>query len=243
MAKPKGARQQKRIAKQKAKRSEKRAALMRRESKDPTIRLRGAARWPVVQALVRTELWEAGIGSLVIARQESPGRVVMGCFLVDVYCLGVKDAFWRAGSLEEFKELVRRMEETQAMGPIAPECLVKIIQGAVAYAQSYGFSPHTDYGHAARLLEGIDPAACPQEFTFGRDGKPLYIQGPHESTFQAMNIAERLGELGGHYITRLSSREFDDEDLDEDLDEDFDEDFDEDLELSDEDEYDPEERF
>ena len=52
MAKKHGAKQQKRLAKQKAKRLEKRTLLARRSSKDPTIRLQGAEKWPVVEAFM-----------------------------------------------------------------------------------------------------------------------------------------------------------------------------------------------
>jgi hypothetical protein len=203
MAKHHGARQQKRLAKQKAKRSEKRSMLLRRESKDPTIRLQGAGSWPVVRALVGAQLWDEGIGYLLIARQESEGRVIYAGFLVDVYCLGVKNAFWGAGTQKELAEMIRKMDEMQRMQPITPACLAKIIQGAVEYAQSYGFRPHPDYHHAAMLLDGIDPATCPDQFTFGRDGKPLYIAGPNESFAQAQAIAQRIQASGGHFFMEI----------------------------------------
>ena len=84
------------------------------------------------------------------------------------------------------------MEKTQTMCAITPESLVKIVKGAVDFAQSFGFPPHADYRHAAMLLAGIDPSTCQEEFTFGRDGKPFYIQGPNESSAQAAAIAQRI---------------------------------------------------
>jgi len=221
MAKQHGARQQKKIAKQKAKRAEKRFSLFQRTSKDPTIRLRQAAKWPVVQALAAVDLWKDGIGSLAIARQESEESLVFSVFLVDVYCLGVKNAFWRPGTPGEFNELLAKMEETQTMRAITPACLVKIVQGAVAYAQSFGFPPHPDYRHAAKLLEGIDPAACEQKFTFGRDGKPFYIQGPHESLAQAEAIMKRVADEGGHFMIGGPASEW--EDLDGEIEDERDE--------------------
>jgi len=203
MAKKHGPRQQKRIAKQKAKRSAKRSILLRQSSKDPTIRLQRAEKWPVVQARVGAQLWDDGIGYLTIARQESEGRLIFAVFLVDVYCLGVKNAFWRAGSHQDLEGLIRQMEESQRMRAITPACLAKIVQGAVAYAQSFGFPPHPDYRHASMLLDGIDPSTCPDQFTFGRDGKPLYIQGPNESLAQATAIIQRIQEAGGHFVMAL----------------------------------------
>src|SRR5437868_4906624 len=110
MAKNHGAKQQKKLAKQKAKRIEKRTNLARRDSIDPTVRLARAGRWPVVQALAGAALWEDGIGYLLIARQESEGGVVFAVYLVDVYCLGVKNAFWRASTPGDLKDVIRDME-------------------------------------------------------------------------------------------------------------------------------------
>ena len=73
MAKKHGARQQKRVAKQKAKRAAKRQVVLGRTSRDPSIRLQRADKWPVVQALVGAQLWDEGIGYLVIARQDPEG--------------------------------------------------------------------------------------------------------------------------------------------------------------------------
>src|SRR3954469_14989967 len=73
MAKNHGARQQKKVAKQKAKRAEKRSDLIRRTSSDPAVRLHQVEKWPVVQALVGANLWKTGMGQLVLARKESEG--------------------------------------------------------------------------------------------------------------------------------------------------------------------------
>lgn len=204
MVKRSTAGKQKKLAKQKAKRSEKRFRQQQLNSKDPTVRLRHAEKWPIVQALVGAKLWKEGIGYLAIARQEAEGRLVFGAYLVDAYCLGVKNAFWNAGPPGDFKELLQKMEQTQTMVAISPACLVKIVEGAVEYARSFGFPPHPDYRHAALLLSGIDPKACTHEFTFGRDGKPFYIQGPNESPAMASAIMQRIQEAGGHFLIEAS---------------------------------------
>jgi hypothetical protein len=200
-----GARQQKRVAKQKAKRAAKRSKLQMRSSIDPNVRLQSAEKWLVTSAVVSTNIWKSGVGSLAIARRESEGQLVFAVFLVDVYCLGVKNAFWKAGTQHDYDDLIRRLNETQKMAAIAPACLVKIVQGAVEYAKSFGLPPHPDFRHAARLLAGIDPSACPEQFTFGRNGKPFYVQGPHESSAEAQAIIARIQAAGGHYLIGASA--------------------------------------
>ncbi len=206
-----GARQQKRVAKQKAKRAAKRSKLQMRSSIDPNVRLQSAEKWPVTTAVVSTNIWKGGIGSLAIARRESEGQLVFAVFLVDVHCLGVKNAFWKAGTQQDFDDLVGRMNETQKVTAIAPACLVKIVQGAVDYAGSFGLPPHPDYRHAARLLAGIDPSACPEQFTFGRNGKPFYVQGPHESSAEAAAIMQRIQAAGGHFLIEASAADIEGE--------------------------------
>jgi len=223
MAKNHGAKQQKKLAKQKAKRQEKRTSLMHRDSLDPTIRLRHAAKWPVTRALMAEKLWETGLGYLLIARRDEGGRIVFASFMVDVFCLGVKDAFWHSGSSTKFDEIVEDMQNTQSLVPIEPECLVKILQGAVDYARSLGFGPHRDFKHAALLLQGIDPADCHRQLTYGKDGKPFYVRGPHESSQEVFTILQRVREAGGHYVIDpgmmpILDDDFEDDDDDDDYD-------------------------
>ncbi len=237
MAKNHGAKQQKKLAKQKAKRSEKRSILLQRTSNDPTVRLRQAEKWPVVQALVSDGLWSDGIGYGIIARRVSGGELIWGIFLLDVYCLGLKDVFWQAGSLGQFKELLEKITDhsPQKLVKTSPEALVKIVLGSVQFAKALGFPAHPAYRNTAMLLSGIDPATCPDEFTFGKDGKPFYVQGPFESEAQAWTIQRRMVELGGHFMIGVSSLErlrsansledfdddlFDDDDVFDELDED-----------------------
>lgn len=216
MAKDHGSRRQKKLAKHKAKRQEKRAILARRDSKDPTVRLARAADWPIVHTLVGEDIWEQGIGNVVLARRSPDGQIVFAAFMVDVFCLGVKNAFWDVGTPSRFSELIDHIEETQDLREVTPEFLAKLVLGAVEYAADLGFQPHADYRHAKRLLEGIDPAACPDEFEFGKDGIPFYIQGPNESLAEAKAISLRVEEQGGDFLIMLDGpRDFDPDDLEE----------------------------
>ena len=134
MAKKHGARQQKKLAKHKAKHGQKRAILDRTSSKDPNPPTSRRGEMAGAQSTSSAELWSEGLGYLAIARQDAGGMLVFGVYLVDVLCLGVKDAFWRTGA-EDFKELIERMNETQKLVPIPPAGLVKIVRGAVEFAR------------------------------------------------------------------------------------------------------------
>ena len=204
MSKRHGAREQKKQAKQKAKRDARRRQLARQSSPDPNIRLKTADRWPIVATLAPKNLWSQGLGNVVVARRTPSGQLACGVFLVDVFCLGVKNAFWQIVTSQSYENLLERLEESG--GPFerwSPECLSKLVHCAADYGQSLGFSPHTDFRHARLLLTGIDPSLCNQEFEFGKDGRPFYIRGPGESLAKAQLIAERVHALGGHYLVQL----------------------------------------
>jgi hypothetical protein len=201
------ARRQKQLAKKKAKREEKRTQMARANSDNPLIRLAAAATWPIAAAWMPENLWDAGIGQLILARRTPDGRLACAAFLVDVYCLGVKNAFWKIMTESEYDDLLKRGDQVGQLQKVAPEYLAKLVEDAVQYAQALGIPPHPDYGHARLLLAGIDPSLCPDTFEFGKDGKPFYVRGPHESLAKAKVIADRIQMAGGHSTIPLKSSE------------------------------------
>lgn len=211
MSKRHGAREQKRLAKQKAKRDARRKQLARINSPDPTVRLRDADRWPIVASLTPKDLWTEGIGQCIFARRMPDGQVACAVFLVDVFCLGVKDGFWRVMTRPEFDELVDRIGECGRLQSVTPEYFSKLVHCAADYAQSIGLPPHRDFRHWRLLLAGIDPSQCADEFTFGRDGKPFYIRGPYESLATARAISKRVVDHGGNYVVQFTDAEASDE--------------------------------
>jgi hypothetical protein len=191
------ARRQKQLAKKKATRKEKLAQYVTISSDDPHIRLVAAEDWPVVAAKVPEEIWERGMGTLILARRCPDGSLACGMFLIDTFCLGVKNAAWQFLSDFAFDEIVSRCVETGgSYRSVTPEHLAKIVEGAVAYARALGFSPHAEFRKARMLLAGIDATQCRDEFTFGRDGKPCYIAGPYDSESRTRFILHQLANAG-----------------------------------------------
>lgn len=195
-----GARQQKKLAKKKAKRTQKRHSLARQASAGIAAVLRHTGEWPIVEAMVPDGLWEQGLGQLVIARQMPDGAIAFALFLVDTYCLGVKDAFWDIRSRFEYRDFVDQLERVGRLEPVSPETFAKLIAESVAYARHLGFEPHPDYAEARQLLAGIDPSLSHEQFEFGKDGKPFYIQGPNDSPARIAQIAARMKAVGGDYF-------------------------------------------
>ena len=197
------ARRQKQLAKKKSKRDEKRTQIARQTSDNPLIRLAAAQEWPIVETLVPETLLSQGIGQLLITRRLSDGRLAVANFLVDVYCLGVKNAYWNIISEWEYDKLKRKVTELGVLHPVTPEYFAKLIYGAVEFARAIGIAPHPDYGHARLLLAGIDPSLCADEFTYGKEGKPFYINGPHDSAEKIQVIMHKVNLAGGEITLRV----------------------------------------
>ncbi len=157
------------------------------------------------EAYLEDNLFEIGIGHVVVARFKSGNRVEVGTFLVDVYCLGIKDAFYRLFDEAGFKsECLGWIFKEGIPSPKPAACGRKLVEKAVIYAATLGFAPHPDFKKAARVFGGVDASECDEEFVFGSGGKPLYIQGPYEEEAQVEQILSvlraRCGEDGFQFV-------------------------------------------
>lgn len=157
------------------------------------------------EAYHSTSLFELGMGQVTVARFKANGDVEVGVFLLDVFCLGVKNAFFTLLTTWEYdSEFLDQVFEKEGRTALSPACGRKLVEDAVAYAAHLGFSPHPDYRQAARVFGGINPRECDRTFTFGRDGKPLYIRGPHDPLHRVQAILDQLqrrcGEGGYHFV-------------------------------------------
>ena len=176
-----------------------------------TDRAANYAKYPIHECLVPSDLFETGIGNIVVARRLSGGQIATSAFLVDVFCLGIKNAFFKLSSEQEYHNTLKpRLVKTPdgtGFDNTHPSCVRKIIEGAVDYAAALGFSYHRDYKNARDIFGDIDASACPVKYDFGQEGKPMYIRGPNESVSQAKKIVAQLdrrcGEGNFHYLVGL----------------------------------------
>jgi hypothetical protein len=160
------------------------------------------------EAFRSANLFDQGMGYVVVARFHGATEAEVGGFLIDAHCLGVKDAFYvRLPRSEYHARVLGRLIPEAARLALTPATARKLVEAAVAYAAVLGFAPHPDYKKACRVLGGIDPRESAEEFTFGRDGKPLYVQGPHDSVAMADRVMRQLrahcGADGFHYVLLL----------------------------------------
>jgi hypothetical protein len=146
-----------------------------------------------------------GLVSTVVARRRPHRRSVTVCvYLLDVYCLGVKNAM---GPDDMDDRALRRFIDQVCSGYHAPpepapiELVRDLVLGAAEYAHGLGFAPHPDFEHARAHL---GPWAAPSAITFGCDGKPTYVEGPYDDSQHVLRTLRRaVGGDGFHYTVAL----------------------------------------
>ena len=144
------------------------------------------------EAFVSANLFEIGMGYAAVARFRG-NDVEIGVFLLDVLCLGVKDAFYtRVSSAEYDSSVLEQIISATNRKPPDPPAARKLVESAVAYAQNLGLAPHPDYKQGCRVFGGIKASDSNATFAFGKDGKPFYVQGPHDSFQKCQCIMNQL---------------------------------------------------
>jgi hypothetical protein len=143
----------------------------------------------------------AGLASVLLARQERRYGKLRYCgYMVDTYCLGVKNALGpesidERGLAEFAAEYFASYDEDPLAVPV--ELARQLVFGAVDYARGLGFEPHPDFAAAADIL---GPWTGPSAITFGRDGKPFYNQGPYDDTATIMRTLDRTAGKGNYHF-------------------------------------------
>jgi hypothetical protein len=146
-----------------------------------------------------------GLVSAVVARRRRNRRGVTACvYLVDVYCLGVKNAMGPDNMKDQaLRRLTNRVFSGYQAPPVpAPIELVRdLVLGAAEYADALGFAPHPDFGETRAHL---GPWAGPSAITFGCEGEPTYVEGPYDNPRHVLRTLRRaVGRNGFHHTVAL----------------------------------------
>jgi hypothetical protein len=147
--------------------------------------------WPDVGA---SDGGTSGLVTLLVAREHRHGSVSVCGYLVDVYCLGVKNALGpQVMKTHELSGFVRQYFSAYMRAPLeAPIELARdLALGAVEYARGLGFEAHRDLEPARGHL---GPWRGPSAIRFGREGKPMYVEGPHDNAARVLRTLE--GSVG-----------------------------------------------
>jgi len=162
------------------------------------LTVNGHPEWPDVDA---ADAGPQGLVSVLVERHQHRGKVAVCGWLVDVWCLGVKDVVGprnldsrRAAELRDSFFAAYRARPLQAPVELAQH----LVFGAVEYARSLGLAPARGF---AATTGHLGPWAGPSAIGFGRDGKPYFIQGPHDDATKVIKTLEdSVGRDNFHFL-------------------------------------------
>ena len=190
---------QRKLAKKQSKNREKHKQIARTQQSLASMagKMQASSRGDIVYCGICETITESGLGHVLIARQ-GPSRLIgLAMFLVDSACLGVKDVLAILQGPTEAKELIEKLENERDLKPVAPGLARGLVESAVAYARSLGFEPHADYRKASMIWGDIQAESIEGHYTFGRDGKPFYVNGPYEDHARQQHILRTLERTVG----------------------------------------------
>lgn len=184
---------------------------------------RQSRHWPLLECRIAAEWRDTNqICQIIIARKSDKlGIVVAGVYIVDLACLGVKNAYAAVfrSEYEYRQELRERLDSTQTMINCELDLAAKIIDEGVKYARSLGFRPNKDIRDANLVLGEANPENCDEEIPLGGpEGKPMFIEGPHDDARKILRVLERkVGAGNFNYLMSMGGDDFffDDEDADD----------------------------
>src|SRR6478735_8398190 len=134
-------------------------------------------RWPESPAAATDS---PGLAAVLVARDAGRGAVSACGYLVDLYCLGVKDVIGpRILNDQQHAQFTRTFFAGFRQPPVAAplELAQQLVLGAVRYARALGLEPAPGLdavrGHLGEW-SGVRAIA------FGRHGRPAYVQGPYD---------------------------------------------------------------
>lgn len=83
-------------------------------------RVARAAGAPIRYCLAPDNLFELGMGTVILVRGTAGGTLSMAAFLVDAFCLGIKEAYFRSVTAEQLDILLGRIKSAAPMAPVDP---------------------------------------------------------------------------------------------------------------------------
>lgn len=182
----------------------------------PTNYIRQKARnLPIHECWINADWKTHGEANIVVSRVHANGNYTYGVYLVDLYCLGIKDAFFNFNvDIDIYNKLLDRMEY-EKKNKVPYELVHNIIYAAKEYADELGFKPHKEFTSVAQFILEEDTEDIELiDIECGYNGKPLYIDAGHESPAQVKQIINQLNQsVGkGNFIVKEDKWGYDEED-------------------------------
>ncbi len=158
--------------------------------------------YPIQYCQTRKLDLESGLIEVLVVRQLPHLKYLVGMYLIDTFCLGLKETRLKINyKLEQIEKDFQihvhshpilegaevTLQDLTRWHETPYEEVRSLILGCIDYAARWQFTPASDWAWTQHLLE--PGRSFVNDFPFGHNGKPLYIQDPHD------NVSEIVQKL------------------------------------------------
>ncbi|MDA1178804.1 MAG: hypothetical protein O2931_08420 [Planctomycetota bacterium] len=189
---------QRKLAKKQAKEKNKRKEIVRAKQALSSLagKMQAASHGRILHCSVGDSIRHSGIGYVAFARQYPTGETAIAHVLLDTYCLGVKDI---AAQVCSHADALSRIKIYASRGSqdVSPGLARGLVEAAIDYAGTLGFSPHPDYRKVAPLWGDTPAESVTGLYEFGKNGRPFYINGPFDDSPRQQSILRTLEQNVG----------------------------------------------
>lgn len=119
---------------------------------------------------------DEGLIYVVVTRNHNGGKRSVGAFLIDKYCLGVKNAFCKLRLDDyDYEDFLAHLSSQAELEEISYDEAHNLVYGAIAFAEDAGIEPDAHFSLAKYFLEEDTDDIPLIEYEFGKDGKHFLV--------------------------------------------------------------------
>lgn len=156
---------------------------------------------PIFECTVSDGWQKRGLAHIVIARKLPNENLIVAGYFVDTLCVGLKDT----GLVREVTEedYQKNLKDNLFNDPVTlvdcdPALAVSIIEGAITFADQFGFRPNKRWAQTAKMLEGIEPGG--KKVVYGKKGKPCFVDRGETNAKAIISRLERKAGEGNFTV-------------------------------------------
>jgi hypothetical protein len=171
----------------------------------PQSLLQDARTFPIIECWISAD-WQNGSGlvQILLVRQQPNERICLGSYLVDKFCLGLKDTFAKPNlTVDRYKEHYDKMSRNQSFTHCPVELAHQMVYEGIDYAAQFGFQPQSDWAQSQYVLEPRGELEESYKLTFGKNGKPFFISGPYDDVKKIIKQLEKTAGPGNFEVLIL----------------------------------------
>lgn len=162
---------------------------------------------PVEKCYVNTDWQEQGMAHAIVVRRRPDGKFALVNYLVDTFCLGVKDVFWRTRLDDlDIKEIIDNYKGRIDLEECSYATVHNLVLGAIEFAEEGGIEPCREWAVGQYGLDEDSDDIELIEFDYGLDGQHFL------NTYTRAEGAKYLPILRAHLGDNFSYQFEDEED-------------------------------